>query len=173
MVRRLGHDGDATLVRVEPPTAVLVRPQRHPVEEVDEPVAVRPDDGHLPRRLDQIALQRSAVIRFQKAGCVTHGAAGTDLRQLGDGVDGGMPIDADEYCVRRSGKLGDGPERGTPPDSAALRCTGHSAPSNPILSHCSATRAASRPPMTATLRGRTSRANRSADGTILPLPAHE
>ena len=66
-VRGLGHDGDPAPVLAEPPSAVLVRPQRCAVEEVDEPVAVRADDRHLPRRLDQGALQRPAVARFEEA----------------------------------------------------------------------------------------------------------
>ena len=120
-VRRLGHDGDAAFFRTEPPSPVLVGPQRHPVEEVDEPVAVRADDGHVRRRFDQIVLQRSAVVRFQKARGVADGSAGAQPRERGDGFDGGMPVDGDEGGIRRGGKLGDGRTSGASGDGAARR----------------------------------------------------
>ena len=76
-VRRLGHDGDAAFAGAELPPAVLVRPQRYAVEKVDEPVAIRADDGHPRRRLHQGALQSAPVVRFEKARGVADGPTGT------------------------------------------------------------------------------------------------
>ena len=108
-------------VRAEPPPPVLVRPQRRTVEEVDEPVAVRPDDRHLPRRLDQGALQRPAVARFEEARGVAHRAAGAHAREHADDLHRRVAVDPDEGRVRRGGQLGDGSERGPPRHRGALR----------------------------------------------------
>ena len=120
-VRRLGHDSDAALPRTEPPPPVLVGPQRCAVEKVDESVAVRPDDRHLRRRLDQGALQRSAVARFEKARGVADGPAGAGASERGDHLDGCVPVDGHEGGVRYTRKLGDGSERGVSRYRGVLR----------------------------------------------------
>ena len=51
----LRDDGDASF-RPRPSPTMLVRPQRHAVEVVDEAIAVGTDDGHSRRRVDQFAL---------------------------------------------------------------------------------------------------------------------
>ena len=73
-VAALREDGHAAL---DAPATVLVRPQRHTVEIVDEPVAVGSDDGHAARCFEQCRLQAFAGLTgFAEARGVAHGAAG-------------------------------------------------------------------------------------------------
>ena len=120
-VRRLAHDGDAALVRFEPPPAVLIRPQRNAVEEIEEAVAVRAENRHLAGRLDQGLLQGRAVVRFTKARGVADRAAGAGPRQRRDRLHRRVPVDADERGIGRPRQVGHGPEHRTPGDAVPLR----------------------------------------------------
>ena len=114
-VRGLGDDRDTPFGRVEPPAAVLVGPQRRSVEVVDKAVAIRADDRHARRRIDQVALQPPAVGRLKETRRVADGAARPQPRQRRYRIDGGMPVNAHEGGVGRAGERVDGAE--SPPSS--------------------------------------------------------
>jgi len=110
-VRRLRHDGDTRFVRSERTAAVLIRPERHAVEKIDQSVAVRPDDRHFGRVRDERGLECGAVIGFPESGCVADGAAASESGEVADYGKGGVAVHGDEGGVRRSGEIGDGPKR--------------------------------------------------------------
>ena len=94
-VAALGDDGHAAVVQA---ATVLVRPQRHPVEGVDEAVAVGPEERHVAGGLQEVRLQ-CRLTGLGEAGAVADGAAGTHRPQLVHGGDGGMAVDAEEGGV--------------------------------------------------------------------------
>ena len=100
-VGALRQNGHAALHRRP---AVLVGPQRHSIQIVDEAVAVWPDEGQVSRRLQQGLLQFLSGLLllggFGEAGGEADRAAGLHCRQRRQNFHGGLAVDGDEAGVR-------------------------------------------------------------------------
>jgi len=102
-VRRHGDDGNAF---VDASAALLVGPERRPVEVVDESVAIWPDQGHIPGGLQKLRLElRTLLARLDEAGRVADCAARIPRSEIPDDVDGEVAIDAEIRSVGASRQL--------------------------------------------------------------------
>ena len=89
-VRRHGDDGHAF---VDPSAALLVGPEHRPVEIVEEPVAIRPDQGHVTRGLQKSLLEFGTLLaRLDKTGGIADRAARIPRSEISDDVDGEVAI---------------------------------------------------------------------------------
>ncbi len=90
-VRRHGDDGHAF---VDPSAALLVGPEHRPVEIVEEPVAIRSDQGHVTRGFQELPLQLSALLACLDKACgIADRAARIPRSEISDDVDGEVAID--------------------------------------------------------------------------------
>ena len=80
---------------------MLIRPKRHLIHGIQNPVAIRPQNGHSPCCGQQLVIQIRTVGGFFEAACKTHGAPGTHLVQLADQIDGCAAVHSDERRIRR------------------------------------------------------------------------
>ena len=102
-VAALGDHRDA---RGDARTAVLLGPERSPVQIVDESQAVRSHECHVPGGRHQLALERRAVLAvLGEPGRVADDAAHTEPGQIGDDLDGRLAGDGDEGRVGNAREL--------------------------------------------------------------------
>ncbi len=102
-VRALRQDSHAAF---NPLAAVLIGPQQGPVQCIDKAIAIGPQNGHLPRRSNQLRLQAAAAFIFSrslgKTRGKTHRSARAHRGQCSDQFNGGVAIDPDEHRIRRA-----------------------------------------------------------------------
>ena len=78
---------------------MLIRPKRHPIHGIQNPVAIWPEDGHVTRCGQQLVIQNRAVGCFFETTGETHCAPCTHLVQFADQTDGGSTVHTDKCCI--------------------------------------------------------------------------
>ncbi len=107
--REIRRHGDERHARRHAPAALLIRPEHGPVDIVDEPVGVRPDQRHVTSRLQQPPLQLGAFLaRLGEAAREADRAPGAALGERAHDVDAPPSVDGHVGGVGSCGKLGHG-----------------------------------------------------------------
>ena len=101
-IAALADDRHAALVGAAP---VLVGPQGHLVEGVDEAVAVGAEEGHVARGREQVVLE-VIVAGLGEAAAVADRPARADRAHCGHGLDRGVAVHAEEHRVGHAGQVG-------------------------------------------------------------------
>ena len=121
-VARLQHKGDAAF---DASAAVLVGPQRHAVEIVDDAIAIGADERHVAAGGDELALERRPFLAgLGKAAGVDDRARRAERSEFADRGDRRLARRRDESRVRRARQFADRSEAGPPGKLAAARIDG-------------------------------------------------
>ena len=89
---------------------MLIGPEERAIEIVDEAIAIRADDRHVARCVQQARLHLSAVAQLglglEKTCGKADSAARAHLPKLRDGGNGGVAVDADKDRIGHAGQGG-------------------------------------------------------------------
>ena len=96
-IGRLRKDRHAAFNGHQP---MLIRPKRHPIHGIQNPVAIRPQNGHSPCCGQQLVVQIRTVGCFFEPAGKTHRASCTHLVQFADQTDGCVTVHSDKCRIR-------------------------------------------------------------------------